>query len=187
MHKIINVFIMSALLQTGPLSAAEDFVLPDSYDDFVLLGQYGSLNEAVSSEEYIIIPAGTYEIDNPIIINRERPLYILGVARQRTHLVPKDVSKPLFIIENVPFFKCAYLSLGPTTVSKVSAEISRELRHEHHCFMVQNTTPVHMEFQGLIIRESAINISGPGTFIFRGTRSSNMGVIPYCLLIDHPR
>ena len=187
MRAIVTTLIMSALFQVRPLSAAADFPHPDSYDEFVPLSKYGSLNEAIDNEEYIIIPAGKYEVANPIVINRDRPLYILGLARQRTHLVPRDVHKPLFIIEDAPFVKFAYLSLGPTTVDGTYTTIDAQMRHEHHCFVVRNASPLHMEFQGLFIRESAIEISGPGTFVFRGTRSMNKGVIPYCLLIDHPR
>jgi hypothetical protein len=185
-RRFTAALMILALLQIGPLSAASDHPLPDSYDAFVPLDRYGSLQEAIANEEYIIIPAGTYEVANPIIIDRDRPLYILGVARQRTRLVPKDLSKPLFIIDNAPFIKFAYLSVGPTTVDGTFTEIGAQLRHEHHCFVVRNTTALHMEFQGLFIRESAISISGPGTFVFRGTRSMNKGVIPYGLLIDHP-
>lgn len=182
----IRMLLLAMLMPTCLLSANDHFQSPSSYDDFVALDKYDSLNDAIKKEKYIIIPAGTYEIDNPIIIHRDRPLYLLGVARQRVKLVAKDLTKPLFIVEKAPFFQCAYLSIGPTTVSAVTKVINIDMRHEHHGFVFKNTTPIHMAFQGLCLRESAIKVAGPGTFIFRGMRSSGLGVIPYGLMIDHP-
>ena len=97
-------------------ASAADFQLPASYNDFKLSTAYSSLNEAIKAESFIIIPPGEYEIENPIVIDQDRPLYLLGVARQRVHLVPMHVKEPMFIVKRAPFVKCAYFSMGPTTV-----------------------------------------------------------------------
>ena len=76
-------------------ASATDFQLPASYNDFKLSTAYSSLNEAIKAESFIIIPPGEYEIENPIVIDQDRPLYLLGVARQRVHLVPKHVKEPM--------------------------------------------------------------------------------------------
>ena len=183
---LISIFSVSAFISKVQAEIFAEKDLPKSYEDFVLLDKYPSLNKAISKEKFIIIPEGKYVIDNPIIINRNTPLYILGAARQRVVLVPKNLSKPLFIVKKAPFFKIAYLSIGPQTVTN-RGNVATNKRHEHHAFVIQNTVPIHMEFHGLFLRESAIEVAGPGKFIFRGTRSKGMAVVPYCLKIDHPK
>lgn len=160
---------------------------PPHYDDFKLLSDFPSLREAIGRESFILLPTGEHVIDNPIVIDQDRPLYLLGITRQCVQLTPKNVREPMFIVKRVPFLKCAYFSMGPDTVANDPKLDLRDKMHGHRAFWFQNTEPLHFEWQGMYVNESALEIQGPGTFIIRSSRSRSMGVVPACLIVDHPQ
>ena len=69
--------------------------------------------KAVAAENHIFVPQGVHVIDNPLVIDRDTPLFIHGADRAGTLLVAKDPKQPLLVVKRAPLVNLAGLPASP--------------------------------------------------------------------------
>lgn len=147
---------------------------PDSYDLFVNVREYPSLEKAIEKNKYIYLPPGEYRINNPIVIDRTDPLFMHGGSRMDTILKPKNPAQPLFIIKNASLINFAGLYFLGAPVM------------EYRMLFFQNIAPLQFEMLDCFFDQSILNIQGPGSYRVQGTYVSNRGMSKAPIVIDHP-
>lgn len=166
-----------------PLSimAASEIGSPKDYSKFVSVTKYVSLQKAIEKESYIYLPPKSgkdkYIIDNPIVIDRDNPLVIHGIFNKVT-LVPKDKNKPIFIVKKVLYLNLQGIKIDYQAYPDKLKSIG---------MVFENTEPLKVDLQLVNLKESSIDIKGPGTFVLQRFGTKMKGLLHAGILIDHPK
>ena len=162
-----------AAAQTRPTSYAE-------FDVSISPGDAAALRAAIlgGQRDAIFLQRGTYVLDNPVVIDRTRPLFVHGIDRARVRLVAKDPAQPLFLVRNAPLLNFASVHFFPT-------ERAAETLNARAIATV-NAQPVTLELQDCGIDRSTLEFAGPGTYRLQSCNFSPLGRVRTPLLIDHP-
>ncbi|MBS1958340.1 MAG: hypothetical protein JST80_02610 [Bdellovibrionales bacterium] len=151
---------------------------PFAYSAFKNIENYPNLQEAVNQESYLYIPkAQTYVIDNPIVIDRSKPIYIHGIDRLGTRLSPKNPDQPLFLVKRATTINLAGFSLNPPAGKKNYSPV-----------IFQNTAPIEFELQDMSTNGNQMQVSAPGVFRFQGVvMNTTCGTASSAILVNHPQ
>jgi len=152
-----------------------------NYNDFVLWKQGRPLKDFITNHSRVIVPEGEYVIDNPVVIDTDKPFYLHGAGKVRTTFKLKDTTRPMFIVKRAPLLNVSNVRVGMWS-DKTDNKI-----YEMRSFVFENTDPMRFELQDSFSREMCIAIEGPGTFVFQNCFMSHKGLVPANVLIDHPR
>jgi len=148
---------------------------PTTYDSFVSVTNYANVSEAMSSGSFLYFPPGVYMLNNPIIIDRDTPLFLHGADRMKTILQPANPG-PLFIVRKAPLINVAGLRIdGGTTAT------NREN------FLFENVSPIEFELQDAFVERSILMMKGPGTFRVQGTTFNAREQVSTPIIVDHPQ
>ena len=95
---------------------------PSSYSEFdasIAPGDAKALRAAIldGRRSAIYLQRGRYVLDNPVVIDRKRPLFLHGADRIHVELVAKDPARPLFLVRNAPLLNFAGVNLWPSAGS----------------------------------------------------------------------
>lgn len=155
-------------------SSSENAARPSSYDDFVEMQQQDSLAELIEKHEFIYLKPGVYRIDNPVIIERNRPLYLHGGSRIDTIITPKNPDLPLFVTKEASLVNLAGLHI-------VGAEVV-----DYRNFSFVNRKPLQFEMQDCFIDGGVIDVQGPGSYRLQATYVNGRGRSTASIVIDDP-
>lgn len=150
---------------------------PATYDSFVNAGDFESLAKALDSATEVYLPPGRHVVSNPIVIDRDRPLFVHGADRMATTLVGRDPGKPLFVVHRAPAVGFANLRL----IANRSPE-----GLDQSAIVTENTEPVWLELLDAIIEGSRLTIGGPGTVRVQAVSFMPLGRVTASVLVDHP-
>jgi hypothetical protein len=148
-----------------------------------------AINEAVRYCTHIYIPFNHREgtsytwphfVGNPLIIDRDYPLFFVGMSRLTSRLVPLDQTgymPPMFEIKNAPIvnFTNLNLSMGYGDTIDFRSVIITD----------GNTNDVRFELLNCFVKESVVDIKGGTTAIFQGTYFGPSGQVYSPILLDH--
>ena len=147
---------------------------PASYDSFVTVKEEHGAQQAITGNRYVYFPPGTYEFDNPVIIDRSEPLFIHGGSRMGTILRPRNPALPLFVVRSGSLINFANLYLLNPGVP------------EHKTLVFENTSPIDFEMQDCFLDGAVLDMAGPGSYRLQGTFVTNRGLSRSPLVVDHP-
>jgi len=156
--------------------AAAPDVPPKSYDGFVSARDYGSLEEAIASEQKLWLPAGEYVVDNPLVIRRDTPLYLHAGDQSHTRIIGIDATKPLIVIETAPHVSLVGLMLVP---AKLPAPDALAL-------VARNASPTTIELQDCRVKQGGLAFLGPGRIQIQNCPMRPGGMVRNAILVDHP-
>lgn len=148
---------------------------PVSYDGFVDAKTYPSVEQAIAHNRYVYLRPGVYVLNNPVIIDRDTPLFIHGGSRMDTVLKPKDPTQPLFIVRRAPL-------LNFSGVYFLGARVP-----EYRNILFENVAPVQFEMQDCFFDRGVLDMKGPGSYRLQGTYVTSRGLSRAALLVDHPQ
>jgi hypothetical protein len=161
----------------APAAFAADAERPVHYGAFRPATDFESLEAAIAAEPYVYLPPGTYLVDNPLVIDRDTPLFVHGATRRGTRIVARDPQKPLLLLKRTPLLNLSNLTLSPTTASS---------RTGSRALVASNEMPITLEIHDCVVEGAALEISGPGRFRLQATSFIPQGAVRAPLLIDHP-
>lgn len=178
----MHLVLLAGMLVVANTATVRGQSLPSSYDEFVSVDDYASVNEAIANEQYLYFPSPsgeirTFEIDNPIVIDRDGPLVMHGTFRKTT-LVPKYPQEPLFIVKRAGFLNIHGFLIDYTTPDQ-------QLYLKGMVF--ENTQPLRAELNLVSFLRASLDINGPGTFVFQRSTSRMMSFVQAGISIDHPQ
>lgn len=179
-HVVNGVFLLDNVIVSAlpeeSLTASFSYDRPAQYSNFTTVSTSAALNTALNSGtiNYIYLPPGDYTVSNPIIINRNTPLFIHGGDRMGTRLIPSDNTKPMFIVRNAPLINITGLYLlGPAVT-------------EYRSLVFQNFVPTIFEMHACFVDRAAVEIQGRGSFTFQGVYLTMRGYSQSSIIVDHP-
>lgn len=175
-------FVLAACLVCGAFAGREAH-RPENYDAFVAVTDYASAREALEQEAYLYFPSSGgedrtyYEIDNPVVIERDGPLVVHGNMRKVT-LVPRNRREPLFVVKRACYVNLERLLIDyncyPEGITQAVA------------IRFANEAPIEVDVQLVDVREAAVHIEGPGRFVFQRFSNQMHGLLHAGTLVDHP-
>jgi len=175
--QVVFLLICMSWLSMGAAPAER----PAAYSEFVSVKGFASVGEAIRKAKYLYFPPGDHVVNNPIVIDRGRTLYLHGGDRMRTMLRAKHPAKPLFIVKKATLINVAGLRVGPSVTG--SDPVVTEARN----FLMSNTQPIRFEMQECFVNPSVLDIKGPGTFILQACNIKPYGRVFSPVVIDHPQ
>ncbi|HVN37875.1 MAG TPA: glycosyl hydrolase family 28-related protein [Myxococcota bacterium] len=150
---------------------------PPTYDDFMTVTGPAQLAKAIATGKYLYLPPDTYVVDNPIVLSRTEPLYLLGADRIQTRIVARDAKKPLFVIEKAPLLNITNLQLAPSEDPSLAGA---------RAILARNVDPTVVELQDANVSYSVLEFAGPGSYTLQGTVITPRGRVQAPILVDHP-
>jgi len=172
-----GVSVLAAWVMIGIVtSSIASSTRPSSYNDFVSVDTFPTVEDAIQSGQYIYFPRRDYTLNNPVVINRTTSLFMHGSDRVFTRIIPSDPSQPLFIVQEATLINIAGLEFwsGGTALNS-------------RAFLIQNSTPMEFEMLDSFIKSSSLEIKGPGSFRLQGTVIQSRGQVTSPVVIDHPQ
>lgn len=156
-------------------------IRPGAYSAFKAVTNSKKLGSLIKSENYLYLPPGIYRLDNPIVISRNTPLFIHGANRSATQLVARNPEKPLFVIEKANLISFANVNLHPTR--EFTSPTSRV---DSRAILMNNTENVTLELLEVMLRDSVLEVNGPGEVRMQGVAVKPHGYTTAPIVIDHP-
>ena len=150
---------------------------PASYDEFVVVEKPGQLASRVSQESFLYLPPGDYPIDNPLVIDRDAPLFLHGGSRGRTRLLARNPSQPLILVKRASLVNLANLMLAPS---------ANEQRTDARALLTVNAQEIELELQDCRVDEAVLELAGPGRYALQGVQFFPRGYVQAPIVIDHP-
>ena len=176
-------FVAAMLLIAAAGSPAGAQTRPTSYADFdrsIAPGDGSALLTAIlaGQKQALFLQPGTYLLDNPVVIDRTRPLFLHGLDRVQVVLAAKNPAQPLFLVRNATLLNFAGLTLFPglTASSTIDAR----------AISTVNTQAVTVELQDCGVDRSTLEFAGPGSYRIQSCSFSPLGRVQTPLLIAHP-
>jgi len=148
---------------------------PIDFREFVSVKKYASVAEAIRKESYICFPRGSYVVDNPIVIDRDRPLFLHGGDRIRTRLSPKNPGKPLLVIKRATLVHLAGMRLHYGNKAIDARNI-----------LTENRQPIRLEMRDCFSDTGALDFRGPGQYVIQSTFFAPRSILRSPLVVDHP-
>jgi hypothetical protein len=181
MRHLRNLCILALLLALAGSAAAQ--TRPASYAEFdvsIAPGDGVALRAAITGGKLdnIYLRRGFYALDNPVVIDRTRPLFLHGSDRAHVTLVAKNPTQPLFLVQNAPLVNFASIGFWPTA----SADTTLNAR----AIKTVNSQPIALEIQDCGIQDSTLEFAGPGTYRVQSSNFSPLGRVRTPILINHP-
>ena len=158
------------------------FDRPATYDDFADVNDFESVAEAMRTANLLYFPPGRYAVDNPVVIERDAPVYWHGGNRIYTSLHPVDPSQPLFIVKKAPLLNIQSLTLSGAPSDAPRAPKRTRVR----AVDFRNTAPVRFELLDSQAKSAVLSMRGPGDYLIAGTHVSGEGWVQTPLEVDHP-
>jgi hypothetical protein len=174
---------LAASCLLAALAASAASAQPASYAEFdtsVRSGDGFGLQLLImrGRSEAIYLPRGIYELDNPVTIDRTRPLAIHGADRITTALVARNPARPLFVLRKAPKFSLVGLHLVPSARQPNALNV--------RALHTQNTQPTVVEIQDCNIHSSMLELAGPGSYRIQSSVLTPSGRARTAVLLDHP-
>lgn len=136
---------------------------PSSYDDFVVwdptVPGTPSLEDFLGDNTHVLIPAGSFVIENPVVIDKTGPLFLHGVGRSLTNLRAANGEQPLFEIRSAERIGFAEMRLEPNVSTDVFT-----------AFAFDGTTPAEsfrFELQNTYVSRGGIDVQMPGVYVLQ--------------------
>jgi len=174
--RLSGLLLLIALLPVDTQGASAQSG-PASYAGFKDATTFKNLTAALAASEQLYFPPGRYRVDNPLVIDRDRPLFLHGADRIRSVLVGKHPGLPLLVINRASVVSLASLRLQ---ASNDADEIERA------AIQTLNTAPLQLEMLDCTVRNSRLVFHGPGTIRIQGTSFFPHGHVTASILVDHP-
>ena len=173
------VLVPWALMGIGPSSVASG-ARPSSYNDFVSVDTFPTVEDAIQSGQYLYFPPGNYFLNNPVVIDRTTSLFMHGSGYandvQGTRVFATDPTQPMFIVQDAPLISVAGMHLWPGGTD-LDARV----------FHFQNSAPTEFELMDSLVRRGVIEIQGPGSFRIQGVTLQPSAWVGSPLIVDHPQ
>jgi len=135
---------------------------PTTYDGFTLAAK-DNLQALISSGvSKILLPQGTYFVNNPITIDQSMPLIIHGAGRMKTEIIAANPDKPLFRIARLPYLSLAAIEFKRADGANLSGELGALIEFN-------NSTYMEAEIQDSFFRSGGIYINGPASVTIQGS------------------
>lgn len=158
--------ILAAVLLIA-VSARVQADFPDDYDNFVLADKDDSDKTLAAllaeGETHILLPQGVHQIDNPIVINSEKPLVIHGAGRMKTRIEGLNTDEPLFIFESVGPVSLAGIEFKKIFFQTPGSSLAQQ------DLIFNNEEFVDVQIQDSYFRAGSIEINGPGKWVIQGS------------------
>jgi hypothetical protein len=194
------------------LSLANDWgdTHPANFDHYVDLREFETLgdgndsltgdtaiNDAVRYCTHVYVPPIDIYVDNPLEIDREYPLFIMGVDSFQTRFMAGntaldsnyDAYDPLFKVVKAPILNFTKVAFWP------DVEWGNTHAADVCSILFENTVNTRFELLNSQIRSSKIDIKGPGLYVIQGSQlwgfnwtfpnSGEDGCVRENLLVDH--
>jgi hypothetical protein len=151
-----------------------------SFDTSVRPGDARGLELGIQRgiSELIYLQHGVSVLNNPVVIDRARPLRLLGADRVATALVARNPRQPLFLVRRVPRFNLTGLSLFPSAYA-------RDMPNAR-AVVSANTEPVAVELQDCNVNLSMLEFGGPGSYRIQSCMFGPGGRPRAAVMVDHP-
>ncbi len=176
---LVLASLLMALVWIPPADAESSLEpsRPATYDDFIDATKAGGLEKAISEGgEHIYLPPGRYRVDNPILIDRERPLFLHGANRMATTIVGRNARQPLFLVRRASTVSIAGVKLIANDDSNARDQAAIRL---------VNAKPLWFEIQDGVIEDSRLEVLGPGTVRIQAVSFLPHGRATSSVFIDH--
>lgn len=144
-------------------------------------------NDAASLElaiktgvETILVPQGTYLINNPLMIDRDGLLFVFGAGRLRTRMIARNPGAPLIIIKHLDRLSLLGMELAANGATGDVPLLESS-----------NRQPLTLEIQDCLLRHGGLRLAGPGRTIvqgthFQGERDARLKGSLHGVVVDHP-
>ena len=172
------ISIVVAFFAATPAASAPP-VRPSAYSEFTVVTDPTTLETLIGSEDYLYLPAGTYYLDNPIVISRTTPLFLHGANRDSTQLAAQNPGLPLFEIQQASLVNFTNLHLRPTRDFPTLVDV--------RAILLTNSAPVALELVEVRLRDSVLEVMGPGEIRVQGSHIAPHGYTTAPIVVDHPQ
>ncbi len=174
----IPIFALVALTASvGGTQEVATPARPETYDGFVDASRHRSLARAIANASQVYVRPGNHVVENPIVIDRDGPLFLHGADRMGTSIVGKNQGKPLFLIRRATAVGFAGLRLianqDPNGVDQVAVRM-------------ENAAPLWLEIFDGVIEDSRLEVGGPGDVRIQAVSFMPHGRVSSSVLVDHP-
>ena len=156
---------------------------PASYAEFdtsVEPGDATALKKLITrgSTSAIYLQPGTYQLDNPVEIDRSTPLFVHGADRMNVRLVATYPSDPLFVVKRAPLVNFASVYLQPSR--------NQPSKRNAVAIASENAEPTVLEIQDAFVDSSMLSFAGPGQYRIQNCAFTPGGRTRAGVWIDHP-
>jgi hypothetical protein len=170
-----------ALALAAPAGAQPGISDGLSFDTSIRSGDARGLELAIQrgTSELIYLPRGVYVLNNPVVIDRTRPLRLFGADRFATALVARNTRLPLFVVRAAPKFNLTSINLFPTAYQRDALNA--------RVIYSANTQPVAVEVQDCNVDRAALEFAGPGSYRIQSSVFTPGGFTRAAIIVDHPQ
>ncbi|MEM7540205.1 MAG: glycosyl hydrolase family 28-related protein [Pseudomonadota bacterium] len=146
---------------------------PKSYDEFATL----AANRRLTAEDlgaYNYLPPGKYTIDNPLVITGREAVFLHGIDRMETSLVPLNRGQPLLIVRNN-----AYISIAGLRFTGFRGRDGVNLR-------VEGDGEQMLDVQDSFFEGGSVELEAPGNTRLQGNFFNGLARVGAQIVQDHP-
>jgi len=174
---LVALCLLAVCSSDAIAQGAADPVRPATYERFRDVTAFKSFAQAIASASELYVPPGRHVVENPIVIDRDTPLFIHGADRMASLLVGKHPGKPLFVIRRAPLVGFASLRLFANVDANAVDQVA---------VRTENEAPVQLEIMDGVVEDSRLDLLGPGEVRIQAVSFVPHGRVTTSVLVDHP-
>ena len=176
--------IQQTMMATNPMECR-----PENYSEFQHVSVNDNLKSIITngnsqaSPQYLFLEPGIHLVENPIVVNRNTCLFVHGLNRWQTRIVPQNHNAPLFLVE-----KAELVSFSGLYLANQGLNNGNKAKLGVRSFEFVNTKPIAFELLECVHSDLQFYAGGPGVFNFQGVFADMIqGKTWACpIIIDHP-